>query len=67
MDKIIAYSNRTEVRDKISRIIQYLSKLIAWYLSDKDKKLQKKFIDLLSIQILIYLICLQVNQSNYFF
>lgn len=48
MDKIIAYSNRIEIRDKITRIIQYIAKLIAWYLDDKDKKLQKKFIDLLS-------------------
>lgn len=48
MDKIIALSNRTEVRDKITRIIQNFARLVSWYLSDKDKKLQKKFIDLLS-------------------
>jgi hypothetical protein len=46
MDKVIAYSNRTEIRDKITRLIQYLAKLLAWLLSDFDKKLQKKFIDL---------------------
>lgn len=48
MEKIIALSNRTDVRDKITRIIQYIAKLFSWYLSHKDKKLQKKFIDLLS-------------------
>ncbi len=49
MDKIIAYSNRLEIKDKLTRLIQYIAKLTAWYLSDKDKKLEKKFIDLLSI------------------
>ena len=48
MDKVIAYSNRTEIRDKITRLIQYLAKLSAWLINDKDKKLQKKFTDLFS-------------------
>jgi hypothetical protein len=46
MDKVIAFSNRTEIRDKITRLIQYLAKLFAWLLNERDKKLQKKFIDL---------------------
>ena len=50
MDKVIAYSNRSEIRDKISRLIQYIAKLSAWLLSKskKDQKLQKKFLDLCS-------------------
>ena len=48
MDKVIAYSNRSEIRDKISRLIMYIAKLAAWVCSKskKDQKLQKKFLDL---------------------
>ena len=50
MDKIIAFSNKTESRDKLIKIIQYASRLFAWLLSGKDEEeLEKKFRNLFSI------------------
>jgi hypothetical protein len=48
MDKIIAFSNKTEARDQFTKSIQYISKLIAWLLIDVDKIYQKRFTDLFS-------------------
>ena len=48
MDKIIAFSNKTEARDQFTKAIQYISKLIAWCLIDIDKTYQKRFTDLFS-------------------
>jgi hypothetical protein len=49
MDKVIAFSNKTEARDKFTKAIQYISKLFAWALAEKDKSLHKKFSDLSSM------------------
>lgn len=48
MDKVIAFGNKTEGRDKFTKAIQYSAKLIAWILSDIDKNNYKKFYDLWS-------------------
>jgi len=46
MEKIIAFSNKTESRDKLTKAIQYLAKIIAWSLIGVDKSLHKKFNEL---------------------
>jgi hypothetical protein len=48
MDKIIAFSNKTEARDQFTKSIQYISKLLAWCFIDIDKLYQKRFTDLFS-------------------
>ena len=54
MEKIIAFSNQTESRDKILKIIQYSSRFKAWMISGKDEEeLEKKIRDLFSINKLI--------------
>ncbi len=54
MDKIIAFSNRTDGRDKFTKAIQYSAKLIAWYLREIDKNYYKKFNDLFCILFVFY-------------
>jgi hypothetical protein len=49
MEKIIAFSNKTEARDQFTKSIQYISKLISWSLIDIDKTYQKRFTDVSSI------------------
>jgi peroxin-11B len=46
MEKIIAFSNRTEARDKFTKAIQYSSKLIAWALLYNNRIYHKRFNDL---------------------
>ena len=46
MEKVIAFSNRTDGRDYATKVIQYSSKLLAWSLQDIDKSYHKKFLDL---------------------
>jgi peroxin-11B len=49
MDKIIAFFNQTDCRDKMLKIIQYGSRFIAWILSKEDEEeLEKKFRNLFS-------------------
>lgn len=48
MEKIIAFSNKTEARDQFTKAIQYISKLIAFNLIDIDKAYYRRFTDLFS-------------------
>ena len=49
MDKLIAFTNQTESRDKLLKILQYGSRFIAWILSKEDEEeLEKKFRNLFS-------------------
>jgi peroxin-11B len=43
MEKIIAFSNKTEARDKFTKAIQYSAKIIAWSISNYNKSLFKRF------------------------
>ena len=46
MEKIIAFSNKTEARDKFTKAIQYSAKLIAYGFLKTDKSYYKRFNDL---------------------
>jgi peroxin-11B len=46
MEKIIAFSNKTEARDKFTKAIQYSAKILAWSLLNVDKSYYKRFNDL---------------------
>ncbi len=46
MEKIIAFSNKTEARDKFTKAIQYSAKIIAWSVLNVDKSYYKRFNDL---------------------
>jgi hypothetical protein len=46
MEKIIAFSNRTESRDKFTKALQYGSKLLAWAYMYKNRLYHKRFNDL---------------------
>lgn len=46
MEKIIAFSNKTEARDKFTKAIQYTAKILAWSLLNVDKSYYKRFNDL---------------------
>ena len=43
MEKIVALSEKTDVRDKFTKAIQYGSRLIAWSLASKDPNWEKRF------------------------
>jgi peroxin-11B len=43
MEKIIAFSNKTEARDKFTKAIQYSAKIIAWSISNYNKSYYKRF------------------------
>ncbi len=46
MDKLIAFSNQTEARDKFTRAIQYSARFISWSLIRVDVSLYRRFYDL---------------------
>ena len=46
MEKIIAFSNRTESRDKFTKALQYGSKLLSWVYIYKNRLYHKRFNDL---------------------
>lgn len=43
MEKIIAFSNKTEARDKFTKAIQYTAKIIAWSFRSYNKSYYKRF------------------------
>lgn len=53
MEKIVALSEKTDVRDKFTKAIQYGSRLLAWSLATKDQNWEKRFRALFSIYLLI--------------
>lgn len=46
MEKIIAFSNKTEARDKFTKAIQYSSKLLAWALLNVNRSYHRRFNEL---------------------
>jgi peroxin-11B len=46
MEKIIAFSNKTEARDKFTKAVQYSAKLLAWSLLNVNRTYYKRFNEL---------------------
>ncbi|CAI2376501.1 unnamed protein product [Moneuplotes crassus] len=43
MDKLIAFTNKTEGRDKFCKAVQYGARVVKWYLEGKDEELKARF------------------------